>query len=101
MKRIIVVGMLCVAAGFAAGYVMNPRPVAAQNPASNAERAGGMLFDQPAQARLQDGKAFVIPRDEVLKNFPPADKAGKVPATTLNTTMGWDPVYSLVVMRRP
>jgi mannose-6-phosphate isomerase-like protein (cupin superfamily) len=101
MKRSIVVGLFCTTVGFAAGYVMNPRPVAAQNPASNAERAGGMLFDHPTEARLQDGKAFVIARDKVVKDFPAADKTGKVAPTTLNTTMGWDPVYSLVVMRRP
>lgn len=100
MKRLILVGSLCVAVGFLAGYGMNLRSVAAQEQAPK-ERVGGMLYDRPVQARLEDGKSFVIHRDEVLKNFPMADKAGKIAPTGLNSTLGWDPIYSLVVMRRP
>ncbi len=102
-SRSMLIGSACLAAGFLMGYGMNLRTVSAQTGAQTApkERDGGMLYEQPAQARLQDGHSFVISRDEVLKNFPPADKSGKVAPTTMSTTLGWDPVYSLVVMRRP
>lgn len=100
MKRLVLVGSLCLVCGFLAGYAMNLRPVAAQEQTSK-ERVGGMLYDKPAEARLTDGKSFVIYRDEVLKQFPSADKSGKVPPSGANRTLGWDPIYSLVVMRRP
>lgn len=100
MKRIVLVGSLCVIFGFLAGSATNLRSVGAQEQTTK-ERAGGMLYDKPAQARLEDGKSFVIYRDEVLKMFPPADKTGKVEPTSANSTLGWDPIYSLVVMRRP
>ena len=101
MKRSLLIGVLCLAAGYLAGNWTNLRTVAAQEQAAPRERVGGMLYDKPAEARLEDGKSFVIYRDEVLKNFPAADKTGKVAPTSLNTTLGWDPIYSLVVMRRP
>jgi hypothetical protein len=99
MKRAIGIGLLCLAVGFAAGYALNPRPVAAQAPGTGGD-VGGLSLG-PKESRIQDGKAYVIFRDDVLKKFPPADKTGKVAPTNESTTLGWDPIYSLVVMRRP
>ena len=105
MKRFIPSGLLCLAVGFLIGYAMSPRTtVAAQAPPAQG-RAGqaelGGLVPGPATSRIQDGKAYVISADDVKQKFPPADKTGKVAASTLSTNLGWDPVYSLVVMRRP
>jgi len=105
MKRFIPSGLLCLAVGFLIGYAMSPRTtVAAQAPPAQG-RAGqaelGGLVPGPATSRIQDGKAYVISADDVKQKFPPADKTGKVAASTISTNLGWDPVYSLVVMRRP
>jgi len=99
MKRIILVGSLCLAVGFGAGYLMNPHPVVAQAQGAQAE-VGGLSLG-PADSRIQDGKAYVISADDVKKKFPPADKTGKVTPSNISTNLGWDPIYSLVVMRRP
>jgi len=107
MKRFIVLGLFCMGLGFLAGHAMNPRTVAAQEEGSQSqgqavkEREGTMLIDRPAKGQIEDGKAYVISMDDVKKNFPPADKSGKVAPSAMSTTLGWDPVYSLVVMRRP
>lgn len=60
-----------------------------------------MLVDRPAEARIEDGKAYVISIDDVKKKFPPADKSGKIAPSKISSNLGWDPVYSLVVMQRP
>jgi len=99
MKRTILIGSLCLAAGLVAGYTINPRPASAQEPAASG--AVGGLSLGPAESRIQDGHAYVISMDDVKKKFPPADKTGKVAPSNISTNLGWDPIYSLVVMRRP
>ena len=105
MKRLILVGLSCLVIGFLADHAMNPRAVAAQEEGGQGQggkdRIGTMLFDRPAEARIEDGKAYVISLDDVKKNFPPADQNGKITPSNILTNLGWDPVYSLVVMRRP
>lgn len=100
MKRSILVGLFCLAVGFLAGHAMNPRTVAAQEGGGAEGAARGMSLG-PAASRIHDGKAYVISMDDVKKNFPSADKTGKVPPSSMSSNLGWDPVYSLVVMRRP
>ena len=105
MKRFVPVGLLCLAVGFLAGYATSPpTAVAAQGQAAQGRGAqgetGGLALG-PAAARIQDGKAYVISMDDVKKRFPPADKAGNVAPSNISTNLGWDPMYSLVVMRRP
>jgi mannose-6-phosphate isomerase-like protein (cupin superfamily) len=97
MKRLLLMALLCLAVGFLAGHAMNPSTVAAQEGAQGEAR--GMSLG-PA-ARIHDGKAYVISADDVKQKFPPADKSGKVAPSSISTNLGWDPVYSLVVMRRP
>jgi len=99
MKRMIWVGVFCLAVGFGAGYVTNPRTAMAQEGAGNGE-VGGLSLG-PEASRIHDGKAYVITAEDVLKKFPPADKSGKVAPSNISTNLGWDPIYSLVVMRRP
>jgi mannose-6-phosphate isomerase-like protein (cupin superfamily) len=99
MKRVIPFGLICVAAGFLGGYVTSQRSVVIAQGGDSYKRSG--LGPGPAASRFQDGKAYVILRDDVLKKFPPADKAGKVAEGGPSSNLGWDPVYSLVVMRRP
>jgi mannose-6-phosphate isomerase-like protein (cupin superfamily) len=97
MNRLFLVGLFCLAIGFVAGHAMNPRTVAAQEGGGGPK---GMSLG-PAASRIQDGKAYVISADDVKQKFPAADKNGKVPPSNISSNLGWDPVYSLVVMRRP
>lgn len=105
MKRFIPIGLLCLAVGFLAGYATSPHTSLAaqgqtvQGQAAQAE-TGGLALG-PAAARIQDGKAYVISMDDVKQKFPPADKTGKIAPSNISTNLGWDPIYSLVVMRRP
>jgi mannose-6-phosphate isomerase-like protein (cupin superfamily) len=101
MKREIGVGLICLVVGFLGHYAMNLRTVAAQEQEAKSDRMGSMLVDRPAEARIEDGKAYVISMDDVKKKFPPADKTGKIAPSNLSRNLGWDPVYTLVVMQRP
>lgn len=97
-KRLLPVGFLCLAFGFLAGYAAAPRTtVAAQAPP--AERGG--LGPGPVETRIQDGKAYVISIDDLKQKFPPADRTGKIPPSTVSPDLGWDPVFSLALLRSP
>jgi len=100
MKGRIRFGVICVVVGFLVGYMTSSQPtLTAQGGDGGVKRTG--LGPGPAASRFVDGNAFVIMRDEVVKKFPAADKTGKVAEGGPSTNLGWDPVYSLVVMRRP
>ena len=104
MKRVIPFGLICVAAGFLGGYVTSQSSVVTAQgrggPGADGYKRSG-LGPGPGASRFQDGKAYVILRDDVLKKYPAADKTGKVAEGGPSSNLGWDPVYSLVVMRRP
>src|SRR5262245_18923013 len=101
MKRAIQFGLFCVAVGFLGGYIASQQSVVtAQGGGSDQYKRSG-LGPGPQASRFQDGKAFVISRDDILKKYPAADKTGKVAEGGPSSNLGCDPVYSLVVLRRP
>jgi mannose-6-phosphate isomerase-like protein (cupin superfamily) len=99
VRHLVPFGLLCIAGGFVAGYAASPRTaVAAQGqPAPAAERGGSI--PGPAASRIQDGHAYVISADELRQKFPPADATGHVAPSSASPDLGWDPVYSLALLR--
>ena len=94
MKRFVPIAVFLLALGYLAGRATAPGATVA------AQGRGGEQQGPPAP-KLETGKAFVISMDDIKARFPPADKTGKVAPSTVSTNLGWNPVYSLVVMRRP
>jgi mannose-6-phosphate isomerase-like protein (cupin superfamily) len=100
VKRLVMLGcpfgLLCLLTGFILGYAAVPRTtVEAQG--QPAERGG--LGPGPAASRIHDGNAYVISLDDLKQKFPPADKTGKLPSSSSSPDLGWDPVYSLALLR--
>jgi len=98
VKRVIPFGVLCLAIGFLAGIASAPRNIAA---AQSAPPERGGLGPGPAATRIADGHAYIIAIDDLKQKFPPADQSGRLAPSTNSPDLGWDPVYSLSLLRSP
>lgn len=83
------------------------KAAATQSPEERVSTIADLVHNGLAQgratSRAQDGKAYVIAVADLKQKFPPADAAGNLtpPNSSPPTDLGWDPVYSLTLVRWP
>ena len=76
------------------GYVLGLAPMQIPSVRAQAQAA-------PAAPRAVDGKGLYFSSEQIKKMFPPADKTGNLPPSTISNHLAWDPFYRFTVMRRP
>lgn len=91
MSRLLAIGLFG-ACCFLAGLTLSPGGVVTAQTSAQA---------QPAAPQAIDGKGVFFSSEDIQRLFPPADKKGDLPPSSISNYLAWDPYYRFTVRRRP